>query len=331
MMKQSKQILYEADIILDGIKNHEITNCSILNKYIIKQNPEINKRRFNYFIQLVINYVFQSQKITNNANDDLDLMKINKESIIEILSILRFESIDENFFYHYIFKKESQNNLIKEEKIIKLIKIFDLYSIEFILSIPSFSFVQSNYLSNCEFVNFFKESISASITNDYTSIYQQIFHYLEEINEGELTQDQFLSFLNKIYTINENFINEKMNIQSFTNVIQRIIQFILLPSGSNESHEYLSSDEFVKIFGLSCKFINMTIKNEFFDIAYKRKDFYFSGKVLNRYISDILDDMSVIYTKLNKEKIIKQVNQLEISYFELHSIVSEEIDLSDLS
>lgn len=335
VMKQSDQVLQEANSILLNFSHQQKIDSSSLSKFFntIKSDENkcfIFKNGNNNFTQLIIDYVFSCERESNNSEENADLSKYNKEKIVEILSILRFESIDRNFFYHYLFKKESQNNLIREDKIIYLLKLFNVNTIESILSIPSFSFIHSNYLSNCEFVNFFKAILSSSLTNDFTSLYQSIYQYLVDQDElGELTKDQFIEFMKKTFSINENFVNKRTDIGHFEDIIRRIIQFSLLASPEENSIN-LDLSEFNEIFQISCKFINFKLKNEIFDIAYKRKDLYFSGKVTNRDALMILDELSIVYTKLNKEKVANMINNIEISYFDLLSIVSDQIDLSEL-
>lgn len=333
-MIKSEEVQKETELFISSIHiSLEELRIQSLIKYFSQ-----NRRMHNissYFLKLCVKYILflRTQDLSSIVDDQVVFNDQNqlKEIVARVFSILHFGLIDKDFFYHFIFQNGCENGLIKETKIALILKLFSFNAIEYILLIPVYSFIQSNYLSNCEFVNYFKAIQNASISNDFSVIFNSFYDYLYD-DEG-ITMERLFTWLSKIDLLDKSLIFTPIPDQTvLQGVIERLFIFVSVHSNNHMDRSYsLSKNEFSEFAEIIFKFINQTLSEELFDIAYKRQDHFFEGKVSKSQIIDILNDLSIIYPHIEKESLILSLEEIEVTYFKLLSKVNSSINLSDLA
>ena len=180
-------------------------------------------------------------------------------------------------------------------------------------------------------MNYFKAVQNASISNDFSVIFNSFYDYLYD-DEG-ITMETLFTWLSKIDSLDKSLISTPIPDQTvLQGVIERLFTFVSVHSNNHMDRSYsLSKDEFSEFAEIIFKFINQTLSEELFDIAYKRQDPFFEGKVSKSQITDILNDLSIIYPHIEKESLILSLEEIEVTYFKLLSTVNSSINLSDLA
>ncbi|OHT00856.1 hypothetical protein TRFO_32374 [Tritrichomonas foetus] len=328
-MKNNEIIIREVDQVFQSNSKFDFFQfLSIINRRY--QRHEYIKYIIKYFI-ISVNKKETSQ---NHPNQEFcqfleNNLLVDKETAISTLSVLKFESISTDFFFHFVFKQESSNNLIKEEQIKQLLHNFGMTNIEYILAIPSFSFTSSNYLSNCEFTNFFKMILFCHQTNDCSELIHKVFEYLDEDEKlGEIT-------IEKINTLFSKFsCDDSTTPKISNNLIKKL--FIFFQKDKNKSS--LNEQEFTEFFSILCKYLNGSLNNDLYDIAYTRKDSSFDHILNPIEVEKILEDLKIVYFQIDAQKIIaeyesrlnfKNAENHTNSYFVLQNILENELKFDE--
>ena len=273
-----------------------------------------NRYRRLSFINMIIDYI--TSKYANKEK-----MNFSKVEFTDVLTILNLEDLQKDFFFHYMFMNDSTHNLIRIEQVGNLLMRLNMANIEYFISVPAFSFTQSNYLSSLEFTDFFKTVLLCNISNDITSLTHKVFLLLdEEEKSGEVTEEKIFYILFNHHSKHEDIL------RLFFKFSQNKKDY-----ASNHSKEdSLNEEEFCQFFNISCKLINRTLNNELFNIAYLRADPLFACKLNQDQVTEIVDHLSIIFHDIDKNNIITDFNNSTNTnaYFALNSILSNYIDFN---